>query len=211
MPFWSKPDFDRSLHRLFKESTYTKDAVDRASYNLRLGRDVYLSSSDAPIMLTDERPYITIHPGDYVLLTTYEYLTMPDDLLGFISLRYSFKKLGLLNVSGFHVDPRFDGRLVFSVFNVGTNEIVLRFKDQMFMLFIGALMQPIGSNGVDRHKHDGQESFSLEDVVAIHGRSTSLVQMDNRIRSIEQNIKLYGTIVIGALVVLFALVVSIVK
>jgi hypothetical protein len=34
------------------------------------------------------------------------------------------------------------------------------------------------STSREPHKHDNQEGFSLEDVVAIHGRSASLVNME---------------------------------
>jgi dCTP deaminase len=209
MPFWTGKYLRANLERLFKADTFcnSEDVIDKAAYNLRLGKGVFLSSGEAPLALTDEQPYVTIRPGDYVLLTTYEYLTMPRDLLGFITLRYTFKKHGLMNVSGFHVDPGFHGRLVFSVFNVGTNDVVLRFLEPMFMLFVASLREEIEPK---KGKHDGQECFSLDDVIAIRGRSASLVQMESRIKNIETNVNVYGTIVIGALIVLFALVVTLV-
>jgi dCTP deaminase len=214
--FWDKQHFDSALENLFKQGTYDPKAVDRAAYNLRLGEEAFVSSDEAPITLTNIKPYLPIHPGDYVLLTTYEYLTMPPNVLGFITLRYRYKKLGLMNVSGFHVDPNFKGRLVFSVFNVGTNDVLLKFKDRMFMLFITAVEEGTQAEGqtdqldTEPHKHDNQNSFSLEDVIAIRGRSASLVQMESRIHSIESTVRTYGAIVMGALVVLFALVVGLV-
>jgi dCTP deaminase len=210
MPFWTGTKLRGSLAEFFRPNTYDTKAADRAAYNLRLGDQVFLSSGETPLQLNAESPYVTIRPGDYVLLTTCEYVTMPDNVLGFITLRYSYKKLGLMNVSGFHVDPGFHGTLVFSVFNVGTNDVVLRRGEQMFMLFVASLTEAIDPESKGKHKHDGQESFSLEDVVAIRGRSASLVQMESRIRAIESSVRFYGTIVMGALVVLFALVVGLV-
>jgi dCTP deaminase len=116
MSFLNKNQLRTSLGLLFRRDTYDPNAVDRAAYNLRLGKDVFRSSSEIPQTLTDKEPYVTIRSGDYVLLTTAEYVTMPLNMLGFITLRYRFKKVGLLNVSGFHVDPGFKGTLVFSVF-----------------------------------------------------------------------------------------------
>jgi deoxycytidine triphosphate deaminase len=115
MSFWTQTDFNDHLSEIFQQQTFATNAVDRASYNLRLGKEVYLSSDEVPLILTESTPYVTIRPGGYALLTTIEYLTIPGDLLGLITLKYSFKKLGLMNVSGFHVDPLFHGRLVFSV------------------------------------------------------------------------------------------------
>ena len=210
MSFLNRKQLRTSLGLLFRQGTYDPGAVDRAAYNLRLGKDVFRSSSDIPQTLTLKDPYVTIRSGDYVLLTTAEYVTMPLNMLGLITLRYRFKKVGLLNVSGFHVDPGFEGNLVFSVFNVGTNDVVLRFQDKMFMLFVTKLEEANDPADEDKHEHDKQERFSLEDVIAIKGRSSSLVQMESRLGSIESSVTIYGTIVIGALLVLFALVIGLV-
>lgn len=208
MAFWTRAKFEKSLAELFTDSTYEKASIDKAAYNLRLGKEVFLSGSDVPLILTDRHPYVAIQPGAYVLLTTCEYLTMPPDVLGFITLRYKYKKRGLLNVSGFQVDPGFHGRLVFSVFNVGTHDVVLQLGEPMFMLFIASLTEPVTGNL--KGAHYDQKGFSLEDIIAIQGRSASLVQMDSRIKHIETYVNIYGTIVIGALLVLFALVVTLV-
>jgi len=210
MSFLNKDQLGKSLDFLFREDTYDPKAIDRAAYNLRLGKDVFRSSSEIPQTLTDEDPYVTIRSGDYVLLTTAEYLTMPLDMLGFITLRYRYKKLGLMNVSGFQVDPGFKGKLVFSVFNVGNNDVVLKFQEKMFMLFVTKLEEANKVDPDEKHEHDEQESFSLEDVIAIKGRSASLVQMESRLGSIESSVTIYGAIVIGALLVLFALVIGLV-
>lgn len=208
MSFLNKSQLRTSLGLIFEKDTYDPNAVDRAAYNLRLGKDVFRSSSELPQTLTEKDPYVTIRAGDYVLLTTAEYVTMPLDMLGFITLRYRFKKVGLLNVSGFHVDPGFNGKLVFSVFNVGNNDVVLKFQEKMFMLFVNKLEEPNELDPDEKHEHDNQKSFSLEDVIAIKGRSSSLVQMESRLGSIESSVTIYGTIVIGALLVLFALVIG---
>jgi hypothetical protein len=37
--------------------------------------------------------------------------------MAFISMRTAFKFKGLVNISGFHVDPGYKGKLIFAVFN----------------------------------------------------------------------------------------------
>jgi dCTP deaminase len=209
MPFWTRAEFQEALDYLFEQNTYDSNAIDKAAYNLRLGEEVLLSGNDVPLILTDKHPYVTIRPGAYALLNTCEYLKMPTKVLGFITLRYKYKKHGLLNVSGFHVDPGFHGKLVFSVFNLGTNDVILRLREPMFMLFIASLKE--AATGELKGEHYGQEGFSLNDITALQGRSASLVQMDSRIKHIETYINIYGTIVVGALVVLLALVVTLVR
>ena len=41
----------------------------------------------------------------------------------------------LINVSGFHVDPNYKGKLIFSAFNAGPRDIILRKLDPVFMIF----------------------------------------------------------------------------
>ena len=50
---------------------------------------------------------------------TKESIEVPLDALGLISIRSKYKLKGLINVSGFHVDPGFRGSLVFAVYNAG--------------------------------------------------------------------------------------------
>jgi dCTP deaminase len=111
-----------------------------------------------------------------------------------------------MNVSGFHVDPSFEGRLVFSVVNVGPNDITLRYREQIFMIFFAELESP--TTIAVSHKHQGQDQLSLEDMIAIRGRSASIVHIENRIRELETSVRVYGAIVAGVLLALFALVIG---
>jgi dCTP deaminase len=47
----------------------------------------------------------------------------------------------LVNVSGFHVDPEFEGRLLFSVFNAGPSAIPLRRGERCFHIWYAGLDQ----------------------------------------------------------------------
>ncbi|MEC9068128.1 MAG: hypothetical protein VX569_12705 [Pseudomonadota bacterium] len=59
--------------------------------------------------------------------------------MGFISLKSHSKFRGLINVSGFHVDPGFNGRLIYSVFNAGPSAIPLTRGDKIFLLWVADL------------------------------------------------------------------------
>lgn len=64
----------------------------------------------------DEEGAIKIEPGETALLKTYEKLKLPDHYMAFLSLRFSRGSKGLINISGFHVDPDWGGHLIFSVY-----------------------------------------------------------------------------------------------
>lgn len=59
--------------------------------------------------------------------------------MGFISLRFSIKGTGLINVSGFHVDPGYEGRLIFSVYNAGPTAITMTRGQDLFLLWLADL------------------------------------------------------------------------
>src|SRR2546430_1394612 len=101
---------------IFEDGTYDSSQTHQSSYDLRLGRNAYLVGADAPVVLDDDQ-YLTIPPGQFAILTCYEKVNLPRNVMGFIALRNRFKMQGLVNISGFHVDPTFRGNLIFAVNN----------------------------------------------------------------------------------------------
>jgi hypothetical protein len=69
---------------------------------------------------------LTIYAGQFAYLLTEEVVKIPSSAMGLISLKFGVKGPGLINVSGFHVDPGYWGRLVFSVYNAGPSEARLQ-------------------------------------------------------------------------------------
>ncbi len=59
--------------------------------------------------------------------------------MGFISVKTSEKFKGLVNVSGFHVDPGFKGHLKFTVYNAGNKPIFLDYESACFLLWFSFL------------------------------------------------------------------------
>lgn len=82
---------------------------------------------------------VVIPPGQFAFLLTEETVSIPGDAMGFISLRSTHKFGGLINVSGFHVDPGFKGKLIFSVFNAGPRALHYTRGDYLFLLWIADL------------------------------------------------------------------------
>jgi len=74
--------------------------------------------------LPDE-PFI-LHPGEFVLASTYEVVTLPDDIAGRLEGKSSLGRLGLLthSTAGF-IDPGFSGHVTLELSNVATLPIKL--------------------------------------------------------------------------------------
>ena len=72
-----------------------------------------------------EEPFI-LHPGEFVLASTYELVTLPDDVAARLEGKSSLGRLGLLthSTAGF-IDPGFSGHVTLELSNVATLPIKL--------------------------------------------------------------------------------------
>lgn len=125
--------------------TLGEEAYVTPSYgdDLRQGRKMTLTAPQVEVIAGKSRKKgggsIVIPSGQFAFLLTEEIVSIPANAMGFISLKSRVKFGGLINVSGFHVDPGFQGRLIYSVFNAGPSAIHLARGDQLFLLWIADL------------------------------------------------------------------------
>jgi dCTP deaminase len=72
-----------------------------------------------------EDPFV-LHPGEFVLGSTFECVTLPDDLAGRLEGKSSLGRLGLLthSTAGF-IDPGFSGHITLELSNVANLPITL--------------------------------------------------------------------------------------
>ncbi|MFI6899616.1 dCTP deaminase [Nonomuraea sp. NPDC050394] len=72
-----------------------------------------------------DEPFI-LHPGEFVLASTYEVITLPDNLASRLEGKSSLGRLGLLthSTAGF-IDPGFSGHVTLELSNVATLPIKL--------------------------------------------------------------------------------------
>jgi dCTP deaminase len=108
--FWGNIELRRRLPDIV--SDYKEGRLDRGTYKLRIGPEVYVSptgvgsdqKNKTKLKLDLGRDFV-IPAGQFAFLLTEETVTIPEDALAFISVRAKYKFRGLVNVSGFHVDP----------------------------------------------------------------------------------------------------------
>ncbi|GGP80130.1 dCTP deaminase [Saccharothrix coeruleofusca] len=73
----------------------------------------------------DDEPFV-LHPGEFVLGSTFESVSLPDDLAGRLEGKSSLGRLGLLthSTAGF-IDPGFTGHITLELSNVANLPIML--------------------------------------------------------------------------------------
>ena len=101
------------------------------------------------IEVDPKEPFI-LHPGEFVLGSTYEFVTLPDDVAARLEGKSSLGRLGLLthSTAGF-VDPGFKGHVTLELSNVATLPIKLwpgmKIGQLCFFRLTSASEHPYGS------------------------------------------------------------------
>jgi dCTP deaminase len=144
MTFWSGNTLLGRMPALV--SDFSVDRIDCAAYTLRMGRQYYLSASEAEIgtnkiRVLAEGDSVAIPSGQFAVLLTEERITVPSHAVAFISMKSGLKARGLVNVSGFHVDPGYSAPLRFAVFNAGPSTICVKQGEDCFLIWYANLDQ----------------------------------------------------------------------
>jgi len=183
---------------------YNQELVRCGSYELCLGTEFFTTDSKSEVKETrPEGGQLVIKPGQFALLITKEKITLPEQYIAFISIKYRIKKKGLINISGFHVDPGFKGKLTFSVYNAGSKNIVLTVGDPTFLIWFSTLDE--NANDPYDGEHQGQISISSEDVMASQGEIASPAYLSSELSSLKLKQNIQWGILIAILMIFITL------
>ena len=139
--------------------------LDRSFRVFRNNRYPYIDVRDPQPDLTellkiaDDEPFI-LHPGEFVLGQTLEWVELPDDLVARLEGKSSLGRLGLLiHSTAGYVDPGWKGNLTLELSNVANLPIALYFGMRIgqisFFKMSSPVERPYGSAGL-RSKYQGQ-------------------------------------------------------
>ena len=100
--------------RVFENHKYS--VIDPSIEQSELTREVAVEANEE----------IILHPGEFVLASTYEVITLPDDIAGRLEGKSSLGRLGLLthSTAGF-IDPGFSGHITLELSNVANLPVKL--------------------------------------------------------------------------------------
>ncbi len=100
--------------RVFENHKY--EVIDPSLEQPELTREIIAEDGEAFIL----------HPGEFVLASTYEVITLPDDIAGRLEGKSSLGRLGLLthSTAGF-IDPGFSGHITLELSNVANLPVKL--------------------------------------------------------------------------------------
>lgn len=131
---------DKKILKMLEEGTLgitlvTEEQIQPASVDIRLGDTFSIVDDSASniITLDSEIKYKTIKtdtylllPGQFVLATTKEYFSLPNNLTAFVEGRSSLGRMGLFIQNAGWVDPGFEGEITLELYNANRCAIELK-------------------------------------------------------------------------------------
>jgi dCTP deaminase len=170
---------DRTIRRLLGEGRigidpYEPSLMQPSSLDVRVDRyfrvfrnsrypfiDVKARQEDLTelVEVADDEAFI-LHPGEFVLGSTLERVTLPDDLVARLEGKSSLGRLGLLihSTAGF-IDPGWDGHVTLELSNVANLPITIyagmKIGQLSFVQLSETAERPYGSEGIGS-KYQGQ-------------------------------------------------------
>jgi dCTP deaminase len=169
---------DRTIRRLVDEGRigidpYAPELMQPSSLDVRVDRyfrvfrnsrypfiDVKAKQEDlTEIVEVDDEAFI-LHPGEFVLGSTLERITLPNDLVARLEGKSSLGRLGLLihSTAGF-IDPGWDGHVTLELSNVANLPITIypemKIGQLSFVQLSEPAEKPYGSAGIGS-KYQGQ-------------------------------------------------------
>jgi dCTP deaminase len=219
MPFWSGETLKQKIPAKKLVTEFEESRIDCAAYTLRMGRQFYLSAAEADIRTNkvqtlSENDSIAIPSGQFAVLLTEETVTIPTDAIAFISMKAGLKARGLVNVSGFHVDPGYAAPLRFAVFNAGPSTICIKHGEDAFLIWYADLDKndPIHAK-TENQNREYAKGITSKDVSSLSGAVQTMNILSAKIGELEKSqiwmkwfvgvLSVIGTIFIG-FVIFFA-------
>lgn len=180
---------------------FNVERVKHGAYELSVGAEYYdTSMKTGKAVVTAPEKQIHIPPGQLALLITAEVVTVPETQIALISIKFGAKMKGLVNVSGFHVDPGFSGKLIFSVYNAGSNPAFFDPGKALFLIWFSEMSGiPDPYNG----GHNGQDRITAQHVSELYGDVASPAQLKEDLRDVStrvENLRIIALVLLAAAV-----------
>ncbi len=98
-----------------------------------------------------------LHPGELALAVTYESVTLPDNIVGWLDGRSSLARLGLMvHVTAHRIDPGWSGQIVLEFYNSGKLPLALRPRMKIaalnFETMSGSAIRPYNKRADAKYK-----------------------------------------------------------
>lgn len=124
-----------------KNLTWLQNRIQPASVDLQL--DKVLKNIDGETFTLDEKSMYVLQPGEFILGSTIEYVTIPQYIVARVEGRSSVGRLGVMvHVTAGYIDPGFIGNITLELFNCSDKPFQLSYGDCLCQIVFETLSSP---------------------------------------------------------------------
>jgi dCTP deaminase len=188
MSFWSGEKLSANPMVV---TEFFADHVDANAYNLHMGNCYFRTAEESggkdqkKTTLSPGESFI-IPAGQFAFLLTRETINVPANAMAFISMRTGIKFQGLINVSGFHVDPGYSGKLIYAVYNASPSPVQICEGDPIFKIWFADIDRTSDQRYLFRGSAQNDISNTL--VRGMSSRILSLQSLTEKMQELEASI-----------------------
>ena len=185
MSFWSTQRIKAEQKKQHLVEPFNEERIQQGAYEMTLSRQVITTPDSNPSATAPGNgAVLKIPPGQFALLYSEEKVSIPANVIAFISIKASVKLDGLVNISGFHVDPGFVGRLKYSVYNAGNLPIFLEYGRSTFLIWFAEFDSATEDPYTGSHKN--QDRITPKDRQRMAEETHSPAALDRRLEKVER-------------------------
>lgn len=175
------------------------EMINGASYDLHLGDEYYY---DGKIQkLSDEKPFLTIEPYDYAIVSCRETAWIPRDVIAKFGLTVGLFCQGIILSNGPQIDPGFRGTLFCLLFNTSNRAVHLKRGKHYATIEFNKL---IGYAEPYEGKYQGKERI-IEYIPenALHG---AINELKKEVEHLKNESRIMQNIYLGVAALMFAII-----
>ncbi|HLG14538.1 MAG TPA: dCTP deaminase [Blastocatellia bacterium] len=131
---------------------FDDDALEPATYDLRVGDKGVLSTVPKPLDLR-EQPNLVIEPFSAAFLQTEEIISLSPRIVGRVGPRSNILRAGIFASTGPQIDPGFRGRLFVSLLNMTDHPFLIRHRDRFLTVEFHGLSRAPSRSYSGRHQN----------------------------------------------------------
>lgn len=157
----SDKDIRLRIHELFNTVIEDED-IQPASVDLHLHK--ILKTLDGEEWNLAIASY-DLQPGEFILGSTEEYVTIPRDLVAQVDGKSSLGRLGIaIHITAGFIDPSFNGNVTLEIKNVSDKPLLLRWNMPIAQIVFFTLTSPVergyGDEGLNSHYQNSEGVIS---------------------------------------------------
>ena len=174
-----------------------KNNIKGASYDLRLGDEIY--SSGEIKKLENQNLRLTIAPYDYALVSSKEEISLPKDVVAHFGLTVGLFCQGIILSNGQQVDPGFRGKLFCLLFNTSNQPVTIK-RGAHYATIEFTKMNELASKY--KGKYQGKED--IIDVLPDNTMLGGLSELKSEIEELKLESRNMQSVYISVIAIMFA-------